>query len=562
MGETTTARSALEAFDDSSPSGGAPMQLSNDTVRTGEAQNAADALRAMDALSTQPPPPPRQSPLHTSYGPGWETLPADQPAPEPLKRIGQAVVEGYKNTPPLLTPEARDAVDKSGFLGQQIYNPILDAAGGALGGVVGAGAGLGQGVYELGNAVSPRLGRDLHGLYEAAMTLLPQAAGPRAGLKPPEAPPVMQGGPRSVMERMAPPPIEGQTTLGRAIDLLRHDQLWNDPNTPGYHPPGFDPNQAFTPPGAVPPPSGPPMSGVPDTLLTRALGPDPAVAPPPVARPPIGTPTTSAEAKTIASAYYDIANNRGGTLTPQFTNKFIDSVSGIGKQTEAGQTVAGQSTVSGLVDRLQGLRDKPMTLQGAQEVDEGLGDLIDKEYGPTGISKEGVRLAQLQRDFRDQIQNAEPGDITGGSDGFDALAPARKAWSQAMKMSDLERIQYRANMMEQPSTATRTQLRTLLSNATKSRGYSDEEIAALENSAKLGVVGGALRAAGSRLVPLVTAAGAGGGPVGQFMAFGAGHGFSNLMRGGANRIAANRLADAMRVLGQSVPPDPAGLPPF
>ena len=60
-------------------------------------------------------------------------------------------------------------------------------------------------------------------------------------------------------------------------------------------------------------------------------------APPP---PPVAT---SADAKRIAGSILPAAaDNAGGTLTPQFVNKFIDSVGSVAPQTEAaGAAVTG-----------------------------------------------------------------------------------------------------------------------------------------------------------------------------------------------------------------------------
>jgi hypothetical protein len=282
----------------------------------------------------------------------------------------------------------------------------------------------------------------------------------------------------------------------------------------------------------------------------------PTTTPPPAVSPTVRPPQTSAEAKQVASGYYDLANQSGGTLTPQFTNKFIDGVSAAAPQTEAGQAVAGSSAVTNLVSRLQTLRDQPMTLQAAQEVDEGISNLIDKEYGVKGLSKDGKNLLDIQNAFRDQIENAGPGDITGGTTGFDALSPARQAWSQAMKMSDLERMQTRANMTDNPTTSIRTQIRTLLSNPSRARGYTPDEVAALQDAGDRGLLGGALHLFGSRLVPIVAGAvEAGTGGVTAGLATAA----TTYMGGSAarslqNYLAARRFGGAMSTIAQGVPP--------
>ena len=273
---------------------------------------------------------------------------------------------------------------------------------------------------------------------------------------------------------------------------------------------------------------------------------------------PSAIPTTSAAAKQVASAYYDQADKAGGTLTPQFTNKFVDSVAKALPQTEAGKAVIGDSVVTKLATRLQDIKDQPMTLQAAQEVDEAIGSLITKEYEAfKGLSKEGAHLAEIQRGFRNDILNAAPGDVSGGTAGFDALGPARKAWSQAMKLADLERIQQRAEMTDNPATSARTQIRTLLTNDAKSRGYSAEERAALEAAAERGVIGGALHVFGSRLVPLAAgAAGFSSGVLPGLAAAGVAHGASTLMRNAATGLAERRLNNAMTVLGRGVPSMP------
>ena len=165
-----------------------------------------------------------------------------------------------------------------------------------------------------------------------------------------------------------------------------------------------------------------------------------------------------------------------------------------------------------------------------------LGDLIDKEFGVKGLSKDGRKLAQIQSTFRDQIENAGPGDVTGGTTGFDALGPARKAWSQAMKMDDLERIQQRADLTDNPATSIKTQIRTLLTNRTRSRGYSPDEIDALKAAADRGLVGGALHVFGSRLLPLAAGAvGLSHGPVSAAIHAAIAQPVGSALRAGADR---------------------------
>jgi len=264
-------------------------------------------------------------------------------------------------------------------------------------------------------------------------------------------------------------------------------------------------------------------------------------------------PKTAAEAKAIAGRLYDQAAQSGGTLTPQFTSKFIDEVQKIAPQTEEGLAVAGETPITSLVNRIKQLADKPISLAGAQEIDEALGNMIDKEYGLKGLSKEGNNLLDLQSTFRDMIAKAEPSDVSGGAQGFDALTRARAVWAQAMKMGDLERIAARADGQAQPSTGIITGVRTLLANPKRLRGYSPEEIAALQQARDRGTLGEAAYQLGSRLVPMVAGGiGAVGGVPGAIGAYAVTHFGSNYARNLATRMQQNRLQGAMDVLGQGV----------
>ena len=309
------------------------------------------------------------------------------------------------------------------------------------------------------------------------------------------------------------------------------------------------------------PPQGP-VSQVPEPP-PAVEQPQPSVAAPANSGMP-PTPKTAAEAKQMASDYYAAANQAGGTLSPAFTNRWIDAASKIGPQTEAGKIVSGTNPMSALTERLQQLRDQPLTLKEVQDIDEGLGNLIDSEHDVTGLSKVGKNLLNVQSTLRNMIAGAGPADVTGGTAGFDALNQGRAAWSQAMKMSDLERIQTRAAMMDQPATGFKTGIRTLLNNPSRVRGYSPDEIAALKDAQNRGVIGQALHVLGSRLLPLVGAAlgheGGGGGLIGSAIGGAAGHVASSVARNAAEALQAARMQNAMDTVARNMPP-PAGWRP-
>lgn len=312
---------------------------------------------------------------------------------------------------------------------------------------------------------------------------------------------------------------------------------------------------------ARPPPAAPLVTGVNPldpaaaTAAQATAGPTTAVPPEPAPLPQVPrTVASSDDAKTLANAWYKIAENRGTdtSLTPQAANRMIDAASDAGQQTEAGRVVAGDNPVTQLQARLQTLKDKPLTLQSVQDMDEAMTGLIDKEYGVTGLSKVGAQLRGIQDAWRNIYGSVGAGDVTGGTDGFAALRPARQAWSTAMKMQDLENIQARAQGTQNPTTSLKTQINNYI-NSAKSRGWSDDEIDALKDAASRGTIGNVLHMMGSRLIPYFVGAGGGG-----ILGAGAAHVGGEVVRGAANALAASRLANAYQVLGRGAPPAPPG----
>ena len=447
--------------------------------------------------------------------------------PDAARAIVGAAGEGWQATPSILTPETQAYQDQ--FLwGKYFVNPLFRVANA----IPAATNALMYGGAELANQITgdPRAGRDALMIAQVA-----PVAHIGTGVPPVEAP-VSEAAsaprPQFVSERTAPD-VSGLDPRNAIQTLIQHDIEENPPPAP-------DRGAA----NQTTPPEAPSAIVTPSTLEAVTSGSTPS-------------PDTSAYAKQVASAYYDIADKTGGTLTPQFTNKFLDSVSTMDKQTEAGQATAGQNAVSSLLDRWQVLRDKPLTLQAAQEMDEALGGLISKEYGVKGLSPDGVQLLQVQQQLRDQISNAGEGDVTGGSAGFAALDPARKAWAQAMKMGDLERIAQRAEMFDNPATSIKTQVRTLVNNPARSRGYSPDELAAVKDAGDRGFVGGALHVFGSRLLPLVAGgAGLSHGPVAGLISAGVAQPVASMLRAGATGIATRRLNRAIGVVGEGIPPHP------
>lgn len=266
---------------------------------------------------------------------------------------------------------------------------------------------------------------------------------------------------------------------------------------------------------------------------------------------------TSEDVRAGASNLYKLAEQKGGVLPSEFTQKWVDNAQNILPQTKVGRTVLGDTPSTRLVSRLEEIKNEPLTLRAAQEIDSALGELMDANVNPrTGkLAAEGNKFYKIQKQLRDQIAEAKPQDIVGGKEGFDTWKAARSEWSKAAKLNDVERILARAEGADNPTTLIKNGFRNLANNPERMRSFSREERKAIKEAAKTGVAGGALKFAGGRLMSgaLGTIAGAaGGGPAGAVVGGIAGglggtalrNMSESLQRQRANRVLNTVLGDA------------------
>ncbi|HEY4360343.1 MAG TPA: hypothetical protein VGN17_05220 [Bryobacteraceae bacterium] len=239
--------------------------------------------------------------------------------------------------------------------------------------------------------------------------------------------------------------------------------------------------------------------------------------------------------------------------SPTFPNKVLDEIAGPTPKTPTEIIAAKSDPVKQFAAEFAGIRDQPFTLKDAQILDERLSSLADAEYGLKGISKQGRDLLDAKAKLRNMLDNVPETEVVGGKEGYESLKDARAQWSQAMKMRDVERIQARAALSDNPDTTIKSGARSLLNNDSLMRGYTDEEIAALEDAAKTGTGTKLLKVFGSRLVPYVAGAttGMAAGPGAGIVAGGAGQVVSSLVRKAAAGAQETKLQNVIDVMAQN-----------
>jgi hypothetical protein len=280
-----------------------------------------------------------------------------------------------------------------------------------------------------------------------------------------------------------------------------------------------------------------------------------------------GEPYTAQYGKDVANHLYDFADRVGGNLQPQLVQRFVNYLSNLGQRTAlgkiSGRYVQGAQNFTDLVNDLRSETGRPWSLREVHELDEDLGDMIDADYrNNRGLTKVGRNLLDAQQTLRRMIDDASETDVGGGRAGFQALKSGRQAYSQAMKLSDLERMEARAENAPNPLTELRRQIATLRNNSKRSRGYNTEELKAMTTAGKQGAVNAAVQAVGSRmelLIPLWIEAHS-GGITGGLASYGAVKTVRGVTGWAARKAQTRRLNRARDVIGSRIPTAPAPTP--
>ena len=250
-----------------------------------------------------------------------------------------------------------------------------------------------------------------------------------------------------------------------------------------------------------------------------------------------------------AGQAYQKADQIGGVLKPEFTDNFLNKArSLVLSDDELINSMKSNKPLADAFDDLNVFQGQPLSLQRAQALDEQLGNMIDAQTELGKVNKIGKKLLDVQREFRNGIENATEAEIVGTKEGFEALKEGRKLWSKSIKLNDIERILQKADAADNKATVIKNGFASLQNKAGGLNGYTSEEKKAIAIAAKTGLTTDILKVLGSRLGPI--GAGivgtAGAGPIGGLAAGAASYGTSAAARKAAEAIQlgkANRVAD-------------------
>ncbi len=173
-----------------------------------------------------------------------------------------------------------------------------------------------------------------------------------------------------------------------------------------------------------------------------------------------------------------------------------------------------------------------------------------KQGGTEDSYQAGIALRALDR----ETHGIEEGDLTGGNPAaINLTRQGNTLWSAASKADEIQKILDKGQNAVNPATVYKNGL-TKLAQRLKinSSGYTPEEIAAVNQGAKTGIVEGALRTMGSKIISgLAGAAGGavGGGLHGALTGAAIGEGIGFPFRAGANAMARGGGENVQEMIG-------------
>lgn len=259
---------------------------------------------------------------------------------------------------------------------------------------------------------------------------------------------------------------------------------------------------------------------------------------------------TANDLKATSQASYADAATKGGVLSPQFTNNFLDKIGSFGPQDPMAADIIGESPSMNLLGSkatqdeeatgLEKYRDQPMTLDRATAVDQALSKLLDN---PSMTDKNGIlnangrEVLQIKNHLSDSLGNAvDNGQVQGGSEGVNAYQNAVKDWAAKSQMNDIENIINKAQYMDNPATSLKAGFRTIAVNPGRLGRFPVNVQNAIKSAATDGNLTGLMRTElGSRLISSMIGA-VGGSSMGPLGSLAGGIG-GMIMSGGARNLA-------------------------
>lgn len=235
---------------------------------------------------------------------------------------------------------------------------------------------------------------------------------------------------------------------------------------------------------------------------------------------------------------YQYADKVGGVRTPQSRNQFIKTVNSLHPPSAEVPT---DPAYQGVLDMINARRGTPLTLKGAQDIDQHLGEKIQSQVMPNGqMTQAGKQMLDIQDTLREYMYNPDVTHVIGGNNGFEALQEGTRLWRKQAQLRDIEGVLRRASIPgANQQQIIKSGFSALWNNQKRIRGYDPEIKDMIKDAASSGKISDGLRSLTSRLIPAVATAvhGPAAGVVAEIATSAGRRGSAAVQIGKANKVA-------------------------
>lgn len=244
------------------------------------------------------------------------------------------------------------------------------------------------------------------------------------------------------------------------------------------------------------------LEGLQTAVETSKIAPTPITGPANIGFRTKAKVPAASDIKSQASQLYKQIDDAGVVIKSEPFNDFVNNVkSTIGTKVRE----ARNPKIVDVFRELDEARDAPITLQKMQDLRSSISEL--KMASEKSDRKFSGKIVDQLDEFVESLDTTKlVAPVKGDLEAIKLVPQARNLWKQSRKSELLDEIYRKAEIKSTDpyddvafATKLRSEFKTLAANKDKLRGFSAEEVKAIEDAAKGGKVENALRAFGKPL---------------------------------------------------------------
>lgn len=262
------------------------------------------------------------------------------------------------------------------------------------------------------------------------------------------------------------------------------------------------------------------------------------------------------ELKAVSQVKYQQYRNAGATLNQNGINKVIGTIQqDLGNSGLMNPKLHGD-TLSVVEDLKNDAATGGMDLEKLDQYRQLLNDVVNKNTDRlNGANPDAFKANVAIKALDNAVDTLGQQHLSNGSpQAIEALQQGRDLYAASARVRDLQRIIDNAYMTDNPVTGIKTGFRALAKQVNASpRGWTPEEVTAINRAARTGLLTGALKLGGSRIISGIaggTTGFAGGGVPGAIAGAMTGEALTTPLRQAANALQRMRAQNVIDLVSQ------------